>query len=99
MSFAAILLGMTNHMAPMQPGPGQINVLIEGQPAWCAVNDKHVCPVIESSKPHVGGIVRPTDASKTVLINGLPAARVGDIITEVGSFSTITIGAKTVIIG
>ncbi len=37
--------------------------------------------------------------SATVLINSLPAARVGDMITEAGAPNTITMGEVTVNIG
>jgi uncharacterized Zn-binding protein involved in type VI secretion len=48
--------------------------------------------------PHVGGpIVGP--GAPTVLIGGLPAARVGDMATCVGPPDSIVQGSATVLIG
>ncbi len=48
--------------------------------------------------PHVGGpIVAP--GAPTVLIGGLPAARVSDMVTCVGPPDTIVMGAPKVLIG
>ena len=48
--------------------------------------------------PHVGGpVVGP--GAPTVLISGLPAARVGDLATCVGPPDTIVSGSATVMIG
>jgi uncharacterized Zn-binding protein involved in type VI secretion len=52
--------------------------------------------MLEGSKPHVGGVV--TMGSATVLINYLPAARVGDMIAETTP-NTIANGCATVMIG
>jgi hypothetical protein len=46
--------------------------------------------------PHVGGVV--ATGSSTVLIEGLPAARMGDTIVESGSPNTVVGGCPTVII-
>lgn len=48
--------------------------------------------------PHVGGPILPPGAP-TVLIGGLPAARMGDMATCVGPPDTIAIGSTTVMIG
>jgi uncharacterized Zn-binding protein involved in type VI secretion len=45
--------------------------------------------------PHVGGPILPPGAV-TVLIGGLPAARVGDMATCVGPPDTIALGSFTV---
>jgi len=45
--------------------------------------------------PHVGGPILPPGAV-TVLIGGLPAARVGDMATCVGPPDTIVLGSFTV---
>jgi uncharacterized Zn-binding protein involved in type VI secretion len=66
-------------------------------PAWRALADQHVCPLVTVLVPHVGGTVFL--GSMTVLINNFPAARASDIIVEVGPPNTITLGAPTVIIG
>jgi uncharacterized Zn-binding protein involved in type VI secretion len=66
-------------------------------PAWRAGADFHACPLVTALIPHVGGMVALGSAS--VLIGGLPAARQGDMIIEVGPPNTIVMGAPTVIIG
>ena len=59
----------------------------------------HVCPMINpGGVPHVGGPILPPGAP-TVLIAGIPAARVGDLCTCVGPPDTITAGSSTVMIG
>jgi uncharacterized Zn-binding protein involved in type VI secretion len=64
------------------------------------ITDMHVCPMLTPGLPpipHVGGPV--TMGCPTVLIGGLPAARVGDITTCVGPPDPIAMGSATVIIG
>ena len=94
---AARMLDQTSHGTPLTPGPGSTNVLIGGMPAWRAAADFHTCPLVTVLVPHVGGVVAM--GSVTVLINSLPAARVGDMIVEVGPPNTIVNGCNTVIIG
>jgi uncharacterized Zn-binding protein involved in type VI secretion len=48
--------------------------------------------------PHVGGPVLPPGCP-TVLIGGMPAARVGDMLTCTGPPDTIISGSSTVLIG
>ena len=86
----------TSHGTPLAPGPGSPNVLIEGRPAWRATADFHSCPLVEGTSPHVGGVVLL--GSTTVLINNLPAARLGDIIGEPRP-NIIVVGCPTVLIG
>jgi uncharacterized Zn-binding protein involved in type VI secretion len=63
----------TTHGGTLLP-PGIPKVLIGGQPAACAPNP-HACP-ITAPPPHA---VTPTSpGSVRVLINGMPALRVGD---------------------
>ena len=59
--------------------------------------DTHVCPLMDGTKPHVGGAVAV--GSVTVLIGGAPAARQGDVVVEAGPPNAIVIGAPTVLIG
>jgi uncharacterized Zn-binding protein involved in type VI secretion len=66
-------------------------------PAWRATSDFHACPLLTALVPHVGGMV--VMGSVTVMINSLPAARQGDMITEVGPPNAITMGCMTVMIG
>jgi uncharacterized Zn-binding protein involved in type VI secretion len=94
---AARVGDMTSHGTPLGPGPGSPNVLIGGMPAWRGTADLHNCPLSSGPVPHVGGVVMA--GSLTVFINGLPAARQGDIITEIGPPNTIIMGCPTVLIG
>lgn len=94
---AARVGDQTGHGTPLGPGPGSVNVLIGGMPAWRATADFHACPLVTGTVPHVGGTV--LIGSTTVLINNLPAARQGDIIVESGPPNTIAMGCPTVLIG
>ena len=96
MPFAARVGDPTAHGTPLSPGPGSLNVLIGGMPAWRATADFHTCPLVTGVVPHVGGVVPM--GSLTVLINNLPAARQGDTITESGPPNSIVMGCPTVII-
>ncbi len=66
-----------------------------GMPA-SRITDMHVCPMATGPVPHVGGPILPPGAV-TVLIGGLPAARVGDMATCVGPPDTIVLGSMTVL--
>jgi len=70
------------------------------QPA-ARLTDMHVCPMLTPGVPpipHVGGpIVSP--GAPTVLIGGLPAARLGDMAVCVGPPDSIVMGSPTVLIG
>jgi uncharacterized Zn-binding protein involved in type VI secretion len=69
-----------------------------GQPA-ARINDMHVCPMMNPGPvPHVGGPILPA-GEPTVLIGGMPAARVGDMATCTGPPDTIIAGSSTVLIG
>ena len=86
----------TAHGSPLS-GPGSPDVLIEGLPAYRATIDFHSCPLSDSSGPHVGGMVNV--GSSTVFINGVPAARQGDVLVESGPPNSIVGGAPSVHIG
>ena len=88
---------MTNHGTPLSPGPGCATVFIGGKPAWRAQSDMQVCPLVAGTKPHAGGVV--ANASITVMIGGMFAARRGDSVVEVGAVNVITTGAPSVVIG
>ena len=66
--------------------------------AAARITDMHTCPMVTGVVPHVGGPVLPAGAP-TVLVGGLPAARVGDMATCVGPPDTIVKGSATVMIG
>ena len=60
------------------------------------LTDMHVCPMVTVLVPHVGGpIIGP--GAPTVLIGGLPAARVSDMATCVGPPDVIVLGSFTVL--
>lgn len=94
---AARLGDMTAHGTPLGPGPGSVNVLIGGQPAWRVGSDVHACPLVSGVVPHVGGSAPM--GSTTVLINNMPAARMGDNIVEATAPNAIVQGCPTVFIG
>ena len=66
-------------------------------PPAARVSDMHTCPMFDGPKPHVGGPILPPGCP-TVLIGGLPAARVGDMATCVGPPDAIIIGSTKVMI-
>ncbi|WP_369935087.1 PAAR domain-containing protein [Xanthomonas tesorieronis] len=66
------------------------------QPA-ARLTDLHVCPMVTGVVPHVGGPIAAPGAP-TVLIGGLPAARIGDMAVCVGPPDSIVSGAPTVLI-
>ncbi|MBE0436575.1 MAG: PAAR domain-containing protein [Methylomicrobium sp.] len=69
-----------------------------GQPA-ARLTDMHVCPQVNPGPvPHVGGPILPP-CCVTVMIGGLPAARVGDMAFCVGPPDSIVKGSSTVLIG
>jgi uncharacterized Zn-binding protein involved in type VI secretion len=94
---AARVTDTTSHGTPLSPGPGCATVLIGGRPAWRAGADFHTCPLADGPKPHVGGVVAM--GSTSVLIGGLPAARQGDQVVEIGPPNAVAAGDPTVLIG
>jgi uncharacterized Zn-binding protein involved in type VI secretion len=67
--------------------------------AAARITDMHVCPMVNpGGVPHVGGPILPPGAP-TVLIGGMPAARVGDMATCTGPPDSIIMGSATVFIG
>ncbi|MCP5201238.1 MAG: PAAR domain-containing protein [Gammaproteobacteria bacterium] len=67
-----------------------------GKPA-ARLTDMHTCPMFDGPKPHVGGPIASPGAP-TVLIGGLPGARVSDMATCVGPPDTIVVGSGTVLV-
>src|SRR5580765_8443101 len=66
------------------------NSQMAGEKPAARLTDMHVCPMVTGIVPHVGGPILPPGAV-TVLIGGLPAARVGDMATCVGPPDTIVL--------
>ena len=58
----------------------------------------HVCPMVSGVVPHVGGPILPPGGI-TVLVGGLPAARMGDLCVCAGPPDSIVMGSATVLIG
>lgn len=97
---AARVGDLTGHGSPLTPAVppgGSPTVIIGNRPAWRATADAHVCLLVTGTVPHTGGVVMV--GSKTVFINNLPAARMGDSITETGPSNPISAGCETVLIG
>jgi uncharacterized Zn-binding protein involved in type VI secretion len=67
-----------------------------GMPA-ARLMDMHVCPMVTGVVPHVGGPILPPCAP-TVLIGGMPAARVSALATCVGPPDVIAHGSFKVLI-
>jgi len=68
-----------------------------GPPA-ARMTDMHVCPIVTGIVPHVGGPILPP-CMPTVLIEGLPAARITDVAVCAGPPDVIALGSFTVLIG
>ncbi len=70
-------------------------------PLAARLNDMHTCPMQTPGTPpvpHVGGpIIGPGEP--TVLIEGMPAARIGDNAVCVGPPDVIASGSTSVLIG
>ncbi|OYW77887.1 MAG: type VI secretion protein [Verrucomicrobia bacterium 12-59-8] len=69
-------------------------------PPAARLSDLHICPMVTPGVPpipHVGGPISGPGAP-TVLIEGLPAARVGDMAVCVGPPDSIVKGSATVMI-
>jgi uncharacterized Zn-binding protein involved in type VI secretion len=59
--------------------------------------DIYACPIVKVVVPDGPGVV--VTGSQTVMINGLPACRLGDTIQEATSVGAIASGLPTVLIG
>lgn len=66
-----------------------------GKPA-ARIGDNHVCPQVTSKVPHAGGAI--VAGSPNVLINGIPASRMGDMMLCVGPPDSIAGGSASVFI-
>lgn len=99
---AARVTDPTTHGAPLSPGPGSMNVMIGGLPAWRTMIDMHACPMANVSGPD--GVGQVMMGSPTVFINNQMACRLGDIVMEkpglaMGPVNPIIMGCPTVMIG
>lgn len=66
-------------------------------PAAARINDMHTCPLVSGTVPHVGGPILPPGAV-SVLIGGMPAAKVGDMCVCTGPPDSLVVGSATVLI-
>ncbi len=69
-------------------------------PPAARITDMHVCPMLTPGVPpipHVGGPITGPGAP-TVLIGGLPAAKVGDLAICVGPPDSIVAGSSSVML-
>jgi uncharacterized Zn-binding protein involved in type VI secretion len=108
---AARLADTTMHGSPLL-GACATTVLIGGKPAWRGT-DTHNCmipnapPPVCDGAPHGPGITTPLPDGGTgmVIIQGKPAARVGDLVNEPHALvplpppNNIVVGEFTVLIG
>ena len=68
-------------------------------PPAARISDMHTCPLVNPGPvPHVGGPVTGPGIP-TVLVGGMPAAVVGDILVCTGPPDSIVKGSGTVLIG
>ncbi len=65
-------------------------------PPAARILDMHVCPQVTVLVPHVGGPIVTGAAS--VIIEGMPAARVSDTLVCIGPPDVIATGSSSVII-
>jgi len=67
-------------------------------PFAARITDMHTCPLVSGVVPHVGGpIVGP--GAVNVLMGGMPAAVVGDLMVCVGGPDVGVMGSTSVLIG
>jgi len=66
-------------------------------PPAARVGDMHTCPMFNGPVPHVGGPITGPGAP-TVLIGGMPAARVTDLAVCAGPPDVTIVGSTTVLI-
>jgi uncharacterized Zn-binding protein involved in type VI secretion len=68
-------------------------------PPAARVGDMHTCPMVNpGGSPHVGGPITGPGAA-TVLIGGMPAARLSDMAACAGPPDVLVLGSSTVLIG
>ena len=65
-------------------------------PPAARILDNHTCPMTTGTVPHVGGPI--IVGAPTVIVCGMPQARVGDTAICIGPPDTIAKGSGTVIV-
>jgi uncharacterized Zn-binding protein involved in type VI secretion len=58
----------------------------------------HLCPMVTAGVPHAGGPALPP-GEPGVLIGGMPALRLGDMLTCSGPPDTVIAGSASVLVG
>jgi uncharacterized Zn-binding protein involved in type VI secretion len=67
-------------------------------PPAARVTDMHACPMATALVPHVGGPIIPP-CCPTVIVGGMPQARIGDTALCTGPLDIIVKGSATVLVG
>jgi uncharacterized Zn-binding protein involved in type VI secretion len=67
-------------------------------PPAARISDMHTCPAFNGPVPHVGGPIIPP-CCPTVIVGGMPQARITDMATCVGPPDAIAMGSATVLVG
>ena len=65
-------------------------------PPAARIGDMHTCPMVTATVPHVGGPI--VVGAPTVIVAGMPQARIGDMCVCVGPPDTIAAGSGTVFV-
>jgi uncharacterized Zn-binding protein involved in type VI secretion len=65
-------------------------------PPAARITDMHTCPMVTGVVPHVGGPIAL--GAFTVIVAGMPQARIGDMAICVGPPDTIAMGSSSVIV-
>jgi len=66
-------------------------------PPAARITDMHTCPAFNGPVPHVGGPILPP-CCPTVIVGGMPQARITDMATCVGPPDVIAVGSTTVLV-
>jgi uncharacterized Zn-binding protein involved in type VI secretion len=74
---AARVGDQTSHGTPLGPGPGSVNVLIGGMPAWRATADFHACPLATPGTPARQGDVIVESGPPNTITMGCPTVLIG----------------------
>ena len=67
-------------------------------PPAARITDMHVCPMFNGPVPHVGGPIIPP-CCPTVVVGGMPQARITDKAICAGPIDIIVMGSSTVFVG
>jgi uncharacterized Zn-binding protein involved in type VI secretion len=67
-------------------------------PPAARITDMHACPMVTGVVPHVGRPILPP-CCPTVLVGGMPQARMTDMAVCAGGPDVIAMGSATVLVG